>query len=70
MLSPATVQRIIQALDGLRFGSVQLVVHDAHIIRIERIERIRLTGSPEASDRHTAGRPTTTEARHGVSEEV
>ena len=42
------LDRLNVALKGLRYGSVHLVIHDAKVVRIERIERIRLTGSPEA----------------------
>ena len=41
-------QRIEQALRGLEHGSVQLVVHDSQIVRIERVERLRLTVPAEA----------------------
>ena len=62
-LTPTLAQRLEQALRGLRYGAVQLVIHDTQIVRIERIERIRLTGSPEALSL-TPGRPTTTEVCH------
>ena len=65
MVDAALFPAIEQALSELRYGSVQLVVHDGHVVRIERIERIRLT---DTFGSHTteAGRPTpTTEGRHG-----
>ena len=49
MLSSALAQRIERALRGLQHGAVQLVIHDAHVVRIERVERVRLTVSPEAA---------------------
>lgn len=48
MLSPTLAKQVEQALCGLRYGSIQLIVHDAQIVRIERLERIRLTDSSEA----------------------
>lgn len=48
MLPAHTVRELERALDGLRYGSVQLVIHDAHVVRIERIERTRLTVTTEA----------------------
>lgn len=48
MLDNAVARRIEQALQGLEHGSVQLVIHDAHVVRIERIEKVRLTVSTEA----------------------
>jgi hypothetical protein len=34
--------RIIEALTGIRFGSVEITVHDGRIVQIERREKIRL----------------------------
>ncbi len=69
MLSPVVVAALERAVRGLQYGSVQLILHDGQIVRIERIERIRLTGSPEAST-IVSGRPTTsTEVRHVMSKE-
>ena len=42
------MDRLNALLKGLEYGSIHLVVHDAKVVRIERVERIRLTGSPEA----------------------
>ena len=61
-------RRVAKALEGLAYGSVQLVVHDGRVIQIERVERIRLsgrlTGHPEAFDtQHVVDPTATTEAR-------
>ena len=32
---------VLAALDGLRFGSVEITVHDGRIVQIERKEKIR-----------------------------
>ena len=48
-LTEALTISLTQALRGLRYGTIQLVVHDARIVRIERIERIRLTDPSEAA---------------------
>ena len=70
MLPKEFVQELERALRDLRYGTVQLVVHDAQVVRIERLERIRLTGSPEA-DTVTDGRPTATpEDRHEIQQEA
>ena len=85
MLSPTLTQQLEHALRGLRYGSVQLVIHDAEVVRIERIERIRLPAAPGESDESaaqagltlsreatttTTGQPTTpTEVRHGKRQE-
>ena len=62
-LSPATTQQLERALRGLQYGTIQLVVHEGRVVRIERLERIRLTDPSEAlSD--TVSQPT---AVHGGS---
>ncbi|MWV10631.1 sulfur starvation response protein OscA [Pseudomonas sp. R-28-1W-6] len=39
----ASILREIQAaLQGLRFGSVEITVHNAQVVQIERKEKIRL----------------------------
>ena len=64
------LRKLEQALQGLAYGSIQLVVHDSQIVRVERLERIRLTGSLEAEP-FTNGRPTAaTEARHETVREA
>ena len=57
-LASDTLRTLEQALRGLAYGSVQLIVHDSQIVRIERLERIRLT-TPTEADPVTDGRPTT-----------
>ena len=68
MLPVRLAQQLEAALRNLHYGTIQLVVHDAHVVRIERVERIRLTETTEAAA--TDGRPTpTTEARHADGQE-
>jgi hypothetical protein len=45
-------QRILAALQGLRFGSVEIQVHDSRIVRITRTEKVRVEedGSKEDID--------------------
>lgn len=42
----APIQAILDALRGLRFGSVTVVVQDGVIVQVERIEKKRLGRSP------------------------
>lgn len=53
----SVLKAVEQALQGLRYGTVQLIVHDGELVRIERIEKIRLTGS-SGGQTQTPGRPT------------
>lgn len=41
------VERIREALRGLRFGAVTVIVHEGIIVQVERTEKLRLpTGEP------------------------
>ncbi len=42
MTEPEVLSAIGQALKGLRYGTVQLTVHDGKLVRVERTEKIRL----------------------------
>ena len=37
-------------IESLRYGVVQIVVHDSRIVQVERTERIRLEGSHLSSE--------------------
>lgn len=32
-----------RALVGLRFGSIEIIVHDSRVVQVERREKVRLT---------------------------
>jgi hypothetical protein len=46
---PEWVALVQEKVEGLRFGVVQLVVHDGRVIQIERTEKTRLPGAAAAS---------------------
>lgn len=35
-------QKILEALQGVRYGSVEITIHDGRIVQIERREKMRL----------------------------
>lgn len=37
-----SLQRILDAIKDLRYGSVEVVVHDGKVVQIERKEKIRI----------------------------
>ena len=50
--SQSDIEQAIQlALKGLRFGSVEIVVHDSKVVQIERKERTRLDGAVSSTNR-------------------
>lgn len=34
--------KLLEAIDGIRYGSVEIVIHDRKIVQIERKEKLRL----------------------------
>ena len=43
---PRIQQTILQALKDLRFGSVEIIVHDSKVVQIERREKVRVELEP------------------------
>lgn len=43
--TPREIQAILDALRGLRFGSVEIIVQDSRIVQIDRREKRRLVGT-------------------------
>lgn len=40
-LSQELLSKIAEAIQGIRFGSVQIVIHDSRVVQIEKSEKIR-----------------------------
>ena len=41
-------KQIMRLLEGLRFGSIEIVVHDSKVVQIERKEKLRLDAGKQA----------------------
>jgi len=39
----ATIKTILQALSGIRYGSVEIIVHDSEVVQVERKEKFRVS---------------------------
>jgi hypothetical protein len=52
-------QRIIGSLNGLEYGTVQIVIHDGRIVQIERTERKRfeVESASRERDNSSTSRP-------------
>ncbi|MDK2743085.1 MAG: YezD family protein [Nitrospira sp.] len=50
-LDSAVEQAILLALKGIRFGSVEIIVHDSKVVQIERKEKTRFDGTLSRSIR-------------------
>jgi hypothetical protein len=48
-------QRILNSVNGLEYGTVQIVIHDGRIVQIERTERKRFEAEAGARDREHSG---------------
>jgi hypothetical protein len=46
-LSQEVLRRLSDALRGLRYGAVEITVHDGRVVQIERTEKLRLSSSGE-----------------------
>jgi hypothetical protein len=44
----ALLRNVIHALRNLRYGSVNLTVHDGRLVEIQKIEKIRMSGNKGA----------------------
>lgn len=53
--SPEVMGKIAEAIRGVRFGSVQIIIHDAQIVQIEKSEKMRFNVSPARTDRTPGG---------------
>jgi hypothetical protein len=42
-VSELVVRELLAALRDLKYGSVEIVVHDSRVVQIERREKVRLT---------------------------
>jgi hypothetical protein len=55
-LDEESIGRILSALEGLEYGSVQIVVHDSKITQIERTEKHRFPLEKNHSEYNTVNK--------------
>lgn len=46
--SQAIAQHIVSILQGIRFGSIEIVVHEGQIVQIDKHEKFRVKSQPLA----------------------
>ncbi|UUZ78981.1 YezD family protein [Paenibacillus sp. P26] len=51
------IKRIVQSVNGLEYGTVQIVVHDGRIVQIERTERRRFETDSAAGRQLAEAKP-------------
>ncbi len=45
------IERLVEALNGLRYGTVLVTIHDGRIVQIERTEKLRFDQGPQPATR-------------------
>ncbi len=45
----AVVDRIVTAVRSVRYGAVEVVIHDGRVVQIEKREKIRLSPSDQTT---------------------
>jgi hypothetical protein len=53
-MTPLVEREILEAVRGIRFGSVEVVIHDSKVVQVVRTEKVRL----ETTDRTSRFRTT------------
>jgi len=48
------LDQVTAAIDSLRFGSIEITVHEGRVIQIEKREKVRFTDSTNGSIKPTA----------------
>ena len=60
---PALGEAIAEALDAVRFGTVELLVHEGRVVQLERHAKIRLPHAPPRSTQLSERARNTTDGR-------
>ena len=55
LFDDALTQQILQTVRGIRYGSVEIIVHDGRIVQIERREKLRFGPAAAAHTKHESG---------------
>ena len=56
-MSDAILKKIQEAIESIKYGSVEIVIHDSKVVQIERKEKLRLQEDTQKTPRadRTAG---------------
>ena len=49
----SVIQELVSAINSLRFGSIEITVHEGRVTQIEKREKVRFTDSNNASIKPT-----------------
>jgi len=45
-LPPLLLRELVEALRSLRYGTIELVIHDGRVVQLERREKVRFDTAP------------------------
>lgn len=55
-VSPMLLEQIERAIQSIRYGSVHITIHDARVVHIEKVEKVRLVPdahlTPDGAGQH------------------
>ncbi|MBI4342670.1 MAG: YezD family protein [Candidatus Omnitrophica bacterium] len=57
-IDPHLLQQISEAIRSIRYGTVQITVHNAQVVQIDKVERVRLTHTAPGDRTSGVSRPT------------
>ena len=57
-LSPEIVEQIKQAVRSIRYGTVQVTMHNARVVQIDKVEKIRIKATTADPSQTNSVRPT------------
>lgn len=66
--SPTTrlLDRILAAIGSIRYGTVQIVIQDAHVVQIEKTEKIRVDKADQIPGGHPRQKTRTDQTAGGT----
>ena len=48
-------REILEAVRGIKFGSVEVVIHDSRVVQVVRTEKVRLDATGQSTDGRAIG---------------
>jgi hypothetical protein len=50
---PEWLRWVVQQVNSLKYGTVQITVHDSRVTQVERIEKVRLDGLNQVKNKNS-----------------
>ena len=49
-MTPPVEREILEAVRGIRYGSVEVVIHDSQVVQVVRTEKVRMEVRPSKGE--------------------